>query len=188
MTQAAGRPAVFLDRDGTLIEDPGYLADPAGVVLLPGVTSALRTLEARGVLRIVITNQSGIGRGLFSEEDFHIVQDEVERQLHEHGARVDAVFHCPHQASDGCACRKPGTELHRTAAAQFGIDLARSWCVGDRLGDVLPAGALGSRAILVRTGVGEANADEARAAGIPVAADLAAAVALMNDDTHRPTD
>lgn len=183
MTPTAGRPAVFLDRDGTLIEDPGYLADPAGVVLLPGTATALRALEARGFLRIVITNQSGIGRGLFGEPEFRAVQAEVERQLDEQGATVDAVYHCPHQASDGCACRKPGTALHLAAAARFGIDLVRSWCVGDRLGDVVPAVALGARAVLVRTGVGEANADEARAAGIPVVADLQAAVELLTDGT-----
>lgn len=183
MRPTAGRPAVFLDRDGTLIEDPGYLADPAGVVLLPGTADALRSLESLGFLRIVITNQSGIGRGFFTEEAFRAVEAEVERQMREQGASVDAVFHCPHQASDGCACRKPGTVLHRQAAARFGIDLARSWCVGDRLGDVTAAEALGSRAVLVRTGEGAANADEARAAGIPVVADLQAAVELLTDGT-----
>jgi histidinol-phosphate phosphatase family protein len=188
MTQAAGRPAVFLDRDGTLIEDPGYLADPAGVVLLPGAADALRTLAAHGFLRIVITNQSGIGRGFFSEEAFRAVQDEVERQLEASGADLDAVYHCPHQASDGCDCRKPGTALHRAAAERFGIDLTRSWCVGDRLGDVQPATALGGRAVLVRTGVGELHADEACTAGIPVEADLAAAVVRIVADAPRATD
>lgn len=188
MTQTAGRPAVFLDRDGTLIEDPGYLADPAGVVLLPGAAAALRTLAARGFLRIVVTNQSGIGRGFFGEAAFRAVQAEVERQLRESGAEIDAVYHCPHQASDGCACRKPGTALHREATAHFGIDPTRSWCVGDRLGDVLPAAALGARAILVRTGVGAEHANEAHAAGIPVVADLAAAVALIAAAAPSPTD
>lgn len=183
MTPTAGRPAVFLDRDGTLIEDPGYLADPSGVVPLPGAADALRALAAHGYVRVVITNQSGIGRGFFTEAEFRAVQAEVERQFRDRGATLDAVFHCPHQANDGCACRKPGTALHREAAERFGIDLARSWCIGDRMGDVEAARALGARAVLVRTGVGELNADEARAAGIPVVADLAAAVEFLTGGT-----
>ncbi len=175
----ARRPAVFLDRDGTLIEDPGYLADPAGVVLLPGVIDALRELTRLGYLRIIVTNQSGIGLGYFTEADFAAVQAEVEEQLGAAGVTIDGVYHCPHRREDGCACRKPGTRLHREAAARFDIDLTRSWCVGDRPGDLLPAPALGGKAILVRTGVGDRHADEATGLGFPVAADLQAAVTLL---------
>lgn len=175
----ARRPAVFLDRDGTLIEDPGYLADPAGVVLLPGVVEALDALTRLGFLRIVVTNQSGIGQGRFTEADFDAVQREVERQLGAHGVTLDATYHCPHRREDGCACRKPGTALHREAAARFDIDLAASWCVGDRPGDLLPARALGGRAVLVRTGEGAHHAREADDLGIPVVADLRAAVAVI---------
>lgn len=172
-------PAVFLDRDGTLIEDPGHLADPAGVILLPGVVEALQELTRLGYLRIIVTNQSGIGQGFFTEADFDAVQHEVERQLLAHGVTIDAVYHCPHRREDGCACRKPGTALHRDAAARFAIDLARSWCIGDRPTDLLPARALGGHAVLVRTGDGELHVSEAGSLGFPVAADLGAAVLLL---------
>lgn len=175
----SGRPAVFLDRDGTLIEDPGYLDDPAGVHLLPGVPEALRRLEAAGYARIVVTNQSGIGRGLFDEAAFHRVEAELARQLAAHGAATDRTYWCPHLPDAGCACRKPGTAHHRAAALAFGLDLGRSWCIGDRLGDVAAAAPLGAQAILVETGEGARFAASARADGILVARDLAAAVAWL---------
>ncbi|MBK7596044.1 MAG: HAD family hydrolase [Gemmatimonadetes bacterium] len=172
-------PAVFLDRDGTLIEDPGHLADPAGVVLLPGVIDALHELTRLGYLRIIVTNQSGIGQGFFTEADFEAVQAELQRQLSAHGITIDAVYHCPHRREDDCDCRKPGTAMHRQAAQRFGIDLARSWCIGDRPGDLLPARALGAQAVLVRTGDGARHVEETGTLGFPVAADLRAAVALL---------
>lgn len=168
-------PGVFLDRDGTIIDDPGYLSDPSQVRLLPGAADALVRLEAAGYRRIVITNQSGIGRGLYDRSAFDAVQREVERQLAEHGASVDATYHCPHLPRAGCPCRKPGTALHREAVARFDLDLTRSWCVGDRPGDFLAATELGALGILVRTGEGERHAAAAAALGVPVAADLAAA-------------
>jgi D-glycero-D-manno-heptose 1,7-bisphosphate phosphatase len=175
----SGRPVVFLDRDGTLIEDPGYLDDPAGVRLIPGVPDALCLLEDAGYARIVITNQSGIGRGRFDEAAFHRVETEVARQLAQHGASTDRTYWCPHLPEAGCACRKPGTAHHRAAAATYALDLGRSWCIGDRLGDVEAAVALGGRAILVETGEGHHHADVARARGIPVAPDLLAAVRFL---------
>lgn len=174
-------PAVFLDRDGTLIEDPGYLADPARVRLLPGVPDALRRLSEAGYTRIVVTNQSGIGRGRYTTADFLAVEAEMERQLAATGATVDAAYHCPHLPTDGCACRKPGTDLHRSAAAAHHLDPAASWCIGDREGDILAAAALGARAILVLTGEGARHVETAAAHGIPVVADLAAAVAHILD-------
>jgi D,D-heptose 1,7-bisphosphate phosphatase len=173
---AARRPAVFLDRDGTLIEDPGYLADPAGVHLISGVPAALCRLADLGYARIVITNQSGIGRGRYSTDDFLAVEAEMERQLARSGATIDAVYHCPHLPTDGCACRKPGTALHTAAAATHHLDLTASWCIGDREGDIAAAAALGARAILVRTGEGARHVETAALLGVPVVADLAAAV------------
>ncbi len=169
-------PGVFLDRDGTIIDDPGYLSDPSQVRLIAGAAAALVRLEAAGFVRIVVTNQSGIARGMYDRSAFDAVQREVERQLAEHGASVDATYHCPHLPGAGCPCRKPGTALHREAAARFDLDLERSWCVGDRPGDYLAAGELGARGILVRTGEGDRHAPAAAALGVGVAADLAAAV------------
>lgn len=173
------RPAVFLDRDGTLIEDVGYLSSPDGVDLLPGVAAALRRLADAGFLLVVVTNQSGVGRGMFPPEAVDQVNAEVARRLAAAGARVDAWRACPHLPDDGCACRKPGTQLHREAAATLDIDLAASWCIGDRPGDVDAARPLGARAVLVRTGEGSRHADAMRAAGVPVTANLAAAVDLL---------
>ena len=175
------RPAVFLDRDGTLIEDPGYLSDPTMVRLLPGVAAALQELASAGFALVVITNQSGIGQGLYSSADFLAVQLEVEQQLLAQGVTLDLVLHCPHTADAGCQCRKPGTALHREAAARLDLDTTRSWCIGDRPGDLLPAKQLHGRAILVRTGVGARHTAEAAALGCHIAADLAAAVVFLRN-------
>ncbi len=175
------RPAVFLDRDGTLIDDPGYLRDPTGVHLLPGIPEALRRLAVDGFALVVITNQSGIGRGLYSSADFSAVQQEVERQLHAEGVVLDLVLHCPHTADGGCQCRKPGTALYREAAARLDLDFSRSWFIGDRPGDLLPAMLLGGRAVLVETGVGTRHLTEAARMDAHVAADLSAAVAHLRE-------
>ncbi len=173
------RVAVFIDRDGTLIEDPGYLADPAKVRLIPGAAEALLALESAGCARIVISNQSGIGRGHYRLEDFLAVQREVERQLAAQGATIDLVLWCPHHPDDGCTCRKPGTALHREGAARQGAELEGSWCIGDRLSDLEPARELGGKAVLVTTGEGEAHRAQAIARGALVAKDLAAAAHLI---------
>jgi formyltetrahydrofolate-dependent phosphoribosylglycinamide formyltransferase len=167
--------AVFLDRDGTLIEDPGYLSDPADVVLLPGAADAVRALNEAGIRAIVITNQSGIGRGYYSEADFRAVQAELERQLAERGARLDDVYFCPHDPeSDSCECRKPGTALFCRAAREHGLRLHRSLLIGDRERDVEPAGELGASAILVAGGDG--RYDEGAPVDIPRRADLFEAI------------
>lgn len=173
------RPAVFLDRDGTLVDDPGYLDDPSMVRVLPGVAHALRALRHAGYLRIVISNQSGIGRGRYDVATFQTVQRAVDDALADDGADVDTTYFCPHLPDAGCPCRKPGTALHREAVARFDIDLAASWCVGDRLSDVNAAATLGAQAILVLTGDGARHASAARSLGIPVAFDLQAAVATI---------
>jgi histidinol-phosphate phosphatase family protein len=145
------RPAAFLDRDGTLIHDAHYLRDPALVRLLPDVSTPLRRLADAGYALVVITNQSGIARGLLSEMDYQAVRERLDALLAADGVTLDASYHCPHEPerSGPCECRKPGTLLHRTAAADLGLDLTRSLYVGDRFRDVAPALALGGRGILV---------------------------------------
>lgn len=174
--EAAGRPAVFLDRDGTLIVERGYLADPEGVELLPGAAAALRRLATAGYRLVVVTNQSGIARGLYTLAEFHAVQRRVEERFAAEGVRFDGVYFCPHHpdVTGACACRKPGPELYLRAARELGIDLARSVYVGDKLSDVLPALELGGAGILVRTGYGAEHAADAPPE-IAVADDLAAA-------------
>ncbi len=172
----AGRPAVFLDRDGTLIEERNYLADPDGVVLMAGATRALAALREAGYVLVIVTNQSGIARGLYRESDYEAVTARLMRILEEAGAPVDAVYHCPHHpdVSGPCRCRKPGTGMHEAAAEDLGLDLTASWYVGDKRSDVLPARALGGRGILVRTGYGREE-EPAVSDGVEVEDDLAAA-------------
>lgn len=146
------RPGVFLDRDGTVIEDRHYLSDPAGARLLPGAGEAVARLNRAGLPVILVTNQSGIGRGYFSAEDFEAVQRRVVALLAGRGARVDAVYHCPHAPDDACACRKPAPGLFLRASRELGIDLASSFFVGDRVRDVEPALEWGGSAILLDAG------------------------------------
>jgi histidinol-phosphate phosphatase family protein len=145
------RQAVFFDRDGTLIEDVHYIADPAQVVLRPGAAESVRRLNAAGWLALVVTNQSGIARGKLTEADYRRVEARVAELLAAGGARLDASYFCPHlpEVTGPCACRKPGTALYEQAAAEHGIDLARSAYVGDRLRDVEPARRLGGLGVLV---------------------------------------
>ncbi len=167
---------VFLDRDGTIVADSGYPSDPAAVELLPGAAPAIRALNELDIPVVVVTNQSGIGRGLVTAERFEAVQREVERRLAEAGARIDAVYHCPHDPTRvACRCRKPGTELFERAARDLGsLELRDAVYIGDRLRDVQPGIALGGRAILVTR-----EAVAGLPSGCESAADLAAAVELL---------
>lgn len=180
--------AVFLDRDGTIIEDPGYLQDPEKIRLLPGVAQAIRRLSANRYAVLVVTNQSGIARGLLTLDDYRATERRLDELLAGEGARVDGHYFCPHlpELTGPCECRKPGTLLYRQAAERLGIDLPQSWWVGDRLRDVLPARALGGKGILVLTGVGESEAGNAAARGFTHAKDLSAAVDLIAPDSSLP--
>ncbi len=171
-------PAAFLDRDGTLIPDRGFLGDPAGVELLEGTVEALRTLRDAGFRVVAVTNQSGISRGLISWEGYRAVAAELDRQLEAAGVPLDATYVCPHYPplTGPCDCRKPALRHYRDAESRFALDLARSLFVGDRLTDLLPAIELGGRGILVETGEGHHHAAEALEQGFTVAPDLLAAV------------
>jgi D-glycero-D-manno-heptose 1,7-bisphosphate phosphatase len=171
------RGAVFLDRDGTLIEDPGYLHRPEDVRLVPGAGGAVARLNAAGWPVVVITNQSGIARGLYDVAAYRSVEQRLEELLAAAGARLDGTYYCPHHpdVTGPCDCRKPGVRLFREAARALGIDLRRSWYVGDKASDVEPARALGGRGILVATGAGAAHIAAARRLGADLAADVAAA-------------
>jgi D-glycero-D-manno-heptose 1,7-bisphosphate phosphatase len=146
-----GRPAAFLDRDGTIIRDANYIRDPADVELLPGVATALRDLSERGVAVIVVTNQSGIARGLFTAGDYEAVRQRLDALLAAQGARIDATYVCPHypDVTGPCECRKPGLALYRKAIRDHHLDPARSVYVGDRWRDVAPALVLGGLPILL---------------------------------------
>lgn len=170
--------AVFLDRDGTVIEDRHYLADPAGVVLLPGAGPSVARLNRAGIPVLLVTNQSGIGRGMFSEDDFGAVQRRMVELLAEYGGRLDGVYHCPHAPgrSPPCDCRKPSPGLFLRAAREHSVDLRRAVAIGDRLRDLTPALELGAGGILLEAGPGGEGMPPP---GIRVAGSLAEAVELL---------
>lgn len=145
------RPAAFLDRDGTIIVDVDYPSRPEDVRLLPGAAAAVRRLNESGFPTVVVTNQSGIARGLLDEAAYQRVRARLDELLAAEGAHLDASYHCPHHPDFdiACACRKPGTELYERAARDLGLDHARSLFVGDRIRDVLPTLSLGGRGILI---------------------------------------
>lgn len=169
MSSTRGRPAVFLDRDGTVVEEAHYLADPEALRLVPGAGAAIRRLKEAGFAVVLVTNQSGIARGLYAESDYHAVARRLGEVLSALGAAPDATYFCPHHPdhTGPCRCRKPATGMYERAAGELGLDLAASWCVGDKRTDVLPAETLGGRGILVRTGYGKE--EEARGVGVAVA-------------------
>jgi D-glycero-D-manno-heptose 1,7-bisphosphate phosphatase len=176
-----GRRAAFLDRDGTIVEDPGFLHEPGKVRLLPGAGEAIHRLNAAGLLVVVVTNQSGIARGRYTAADYAAVERRLAELLTAHDAHIDGSYFCPHHpdVTGPCECRKPGVKLFRDAAAALGVDLARSWYVGDRVSDVQPAVNLGGTGILVKTGEGAVHLDAARKAGATVVADLGAAADVI---------
>jgi D-glycero-D-manno-heptose 1,7-bisphosphate phosphatase len=167
------RPAAFVDRDGTVVVERHYLADPEKVELTRGAGEALRALRAAGYALVLVTNQSGIARGLYAVEDFHAVQARLRELLEAEGVVLDGVYHCPHHPdfTGPCDCRKPAPGLFQRAARELGLDLERSLYIGDRVKDVEPALRFGGTGILVRTGYG---ADHERAAppGVEVLDDL----------------
>ena len=162
LRKASGRePAVFLDRDGTLIKDIGYLRFAHEVAFYPWTADAVRALNQAGLPVVVITNQSGVARGIFTERMVEDVHRHISSVLDEGDARIDAYYYCPHHPEatlasyrSRCDCRKPGCGLIERASADLDLDPARSFVVGDKWIDVGAARAAGSRGILVRTGYG----------------------------------
>jgi histidinol-phosphate phosphatase family protein len=150
-TRRTTRPALLLDRDGTIVRDAHYLRAPSQLEILPGVVDALRRFQAAGWALVVVTNQSGIARGMFTEAEYAVVRDALAAMLAREGVTLDATFHCPHHpdVSPPCACRKPGTLLFEQARDALGLDLTRSVLVGDRWRDIAAAPVLGARGILV---------------------------------------
>lgn len=144
--------AVFLDRDGTVNEEVGYLGHPDGLRLLPGVTAALAALQAAGWQLVIVSNQSGVGRGLFPLDAVAAVDARLRALLAAAGVRLTASYYCPHAPWESCDCRKPAPGLLLRAAADLGIDLSRSYMVGDQPRDVAAGRAAGCRTILLGDG------------------------------------
>ncbi len=152
--------AVFLDRDGTINEDPGYLGEPEKVNLLPGVGEALSELKRKLNFKlIVISNQSGISRGLITEKDVDAVNDRINELLKIYGVQIDAFYYCPthpdFNSEEECSCRKPSPELVFKAKSDYQIELSRSYFVGDAVSDIECGMNAGVKTLLVKTGYGE---------------------------------
>ena len=179
--------AVFLDRDGTMIHETGYLSRLEDVRWYPGTKDAIRLLKRAGYLVFVVTNQSGIGLGLFDETFVLSVHAAMDAEIVESGGAIDGWFFCPHHHNavieslrTPCACRKPGRAMIDAACRGRNIDLAQSWVIGDRDVDVRMAQTVGARGILVKTGHGERDYEKMGRAlpeGTLVAADLTEAAA-----------
>jgi D-glycero-D-manno-heptose 1,7-bisphosphate phosphatase len=148
------RRAVFLDRDGTISEEMGYMNHLSRFHLFPFAAAAIKRLNEAGWPVVVVTNQSGCSRGFFPEEMIHRVHDKLTSELTAAGARLDAIYYCPHQKTDNCTCRKPLLGMLERAAAEHGLALPGSWIVSDRQADLETAEAIGGRSILVLTGYG----------------------------------
>ena len=182
------KPAVFLDRDGTLIEDVGYLDSLSRVAFYPWTVDAIRMLNRAGLPVVVVTNQSGVARGMFDVALVGETHRAIDARLAAGGARVDAYYYCPHHP-DGpvaayarsCDCRKPGRGMIDQATADLGLDPAQSFVVGDTWTDVQLGRTVGARSILVRTGKGlEQERAPVRGAGADAVVDnLAAAVSWI---------
>ena len=153
------RRAVFLDRDGTLNVDIGYPRDPDRITLLPGAAEGLRAFTEAGFALVVVSNQSGIGRGLVTPSEAAAVHERICGLLAEAGTKIDDYRYCPHAPEDRCDCRKPRPSMLHDGARKLGIDLKRSWMVGDKPSDVEAGRRAGCRTVLI------GGADAAREAG-----------------------
>ena len=182
MNERRTRKAAMLDRDGTIIPDRVYTCEPDDVVLLPGAATAIRQLAAAGYPSIVVTNQSGIARGLISLTQYHAVRRRLDELLMAEGAMLTDTFTCPHHPDFGspCACRKPNTGLFERAARVHELDLSRCLYIGDKARDVTPALKFGGRGVLVQSRyTADEDVAQADAASIRVVASLIDAVALL---------
>ena len=194
MTETRGRPAVFLDRDGTINDDVGYLTDLATLHIYPYAADAIRLLRRAGFAIIVVTNQGGIARGLMTEAFVRETHRRMAARLERAGAIIDDWFYCPHHPesvvpglSTPCDCRKPGVALPLEAAARHGLALQQSWVIGDHWRDVQMGHAAGMRAVLLRTGHG-LDQEATRAADQRVEAicdNLMAATAFVLRESRR---
>jgi D-glycero-D-manno-heptose 1,7-bisphosphate phosphatase len=198
MTAAGLKRAIFLDRDGTVAEEVGYVNHASRVRLLPGSAAAVQRLRAAGFLAVVVTNQAGVARDYFEESVVHEAHARLLDLLAREGTTLDAIYYCPHHPREGtppyrqeCDCRKPKPGMLRRAAADLGIDLSRSYMVGDGVVDVGAARAAGVVPILVLTGYGRGHVEHRRARWSVepehIAEDLSAAVDWILSREGRPS-
>ncbi len=169
---------IFVDRDGTLIQDSGYVHQISDYAPLSGSIDGLRLLQEAGFGIAIVTNQSGIGRGTFTEEQFRRFQDHLVQDFAKQGVRIDASYHCPHTPDAGCTCRKPATGLLERARDELGASLEESFVIGDQRSDIEMARSAGCGAVLVLTGEGRAT-QERVGGDVAIANDLREAARLI---------
>jgi D-glycero-D-manno-heptose 1,7-bisphosphate phosphatase len=178
---------VFLDRDGTLTVDHGYTHRVEDYELLPGVVEGLRLIARQGYALAILTNQSGLARGLFQREDLEDFHRHLIDDLSQQGVTIESALHCPHLPDAGCDCRKPAPGLLHRAERELGADLARSWVIGDRISDIDLATRAGCRGgILVLTGCGEEESLRV-SPSVPRAHDLVEAAGIVADGSGQGT-
>lgn len=175
------RPFILLDRDGTLNVERNYLSDPEQLELFPGVIEALKRLRELGYGLVVVTNQSGVGRGYFTLEAVEQVHERLIALLAEGGASVDAIYICPHAPEETCDCRKPLPGMALRAQAEFGFDPKQSIVIGDKKADIDLGRAIGATTILVRTGWGQDAEKAGDASPDAILDDLPAAVRWIEE-------
>jgi len=188
-SRALRRRAIFLDRDGTLIVDKHYLRDPAQVELIAHATNAVRRFNYALYPVIVVSNQSGIARGLLTEADYRATRARLDDLLEERGAFIDDHYHCPHHPdfTGPCECRKPGIALFEQAIVEHQVDAGASYFIGDKLRDLLPAKAYGGSGILVPSPeTSPEDVEAALAQGFAIASSLSEAAAVVLDIPHPP--
>jgi D-glycero-D-manno-heptose 1,7-bisphosphate phosphatase len=154
MSRNAGHRAVFLDRDGTIMEDTNYVGDVARVVLIASAATALKRLQDADYRLFIITNQSGVGRGYFTREAVEAIHAHLDEYFGSAGVRFDRYYVCPHHPEDNCDCRKPKPRFLIEAAREYGLDLSRCFMVGDRASDIQAGATAGVKTVLVLTGGG----------------------------------
>lgn len=189
--RASASSAIFIDRDGTINEDIGYVSSPDELIIYPWAAEALRLVNESGMKAIVITNQSGIARSLYTEKTLDAIHDRMTRELKQVGACVDGIYYCPHHPEIGdetyrkrCECRKPRPGMLRAAARDHQVDLAASYVIGDKASDINLAAEVGASGVLVLTGYGRETLrqrDRWPCDPVIVADDLLEAVRLILD-------
>jgi histidinol-phosphate phosphatase family protein len=178
-------PAVFLDRDGTLITERGYLSDPARIRFYANVAAGLRRLQKAGFKLVVITNQSGVARGYFSLATLGAIHRRFRAVLASRGVHLAGIYFCPHAPDAGCACRKPKPALPRRAARDLGLDLTRSYVIGDQDRDLGLAAAIGAKGVLVLTGGGRLHRNRAQRSGAKITSNVSSASRWIVRDFSR---
>ena len=144
-----GNKAVFIDRDGTINVNVGYLDNPDDFQMYPGVAEGIKLLQENGFKIIIITNQSGIARGYFTVETLKRIHERMLKEFYDKGVTIDAIYYCPHHPDEGCGCRKPNTDLFEKAVKEHNIDITRSYVIGDRMLDIEAGHRMGLKTVLV---------------------------------------